>query len=84
MKNKDNEIITLSGDNGEQLDFILAAELEYDGINYVVLKPLDKSLGLEEDEALVFRIDVTPEGDYYQRELSGDIIDAIGDIYNNL
>lgn len=84
MKNNENEIITLTGENGEELDFILGAEIEYDGFNYLVLKPLDKSLGLLDDEALVFRIEPKPDGDYYELEVNDEVIDAVAEIYNNL
>lgn len=83
MKNNSNQIITLTGENGEKLDFYMAAHINYDNCDYVVLKPVDNKLGLDPDEALVFRVESMPDGDYFELEVDDFIIDAVSEIYNS-
>ena len=80
---KDNNIVTLNGENGKKLNFYLDAELEYDGYKYQILRPVDKFEGLDPDQAIVFRIEETNDGDEYFIEENDEIISIIEDIYNN-
>ncbi len=75
----DNQIVELIGENGKKLFFYLDAELEYDGYSYQILTPKDDSMGLNPDEALVFRIE---NGEYFLEE-NDDIINEIENLYNN-
>ena len=50
-------IIELIGENGKKIYFNLEAELVYDGYDYQILTPIDSNMGLDSDEALVFRIE---------------------------
>lgn len=72
-------IIELIGENGEKIYFNLEAELVYDGYDYQILTPIDSNMGLDSDEALVFRIE---NGEYYIEE-NDDIINEIEKMYNN-
>ena len=84
MKKRSNklekEIITLSGENEESIDFELAAEVELDDYTYLILKPLDSSMGLDSDEAIIFRLEA--DG-MMEPEFDDDIIDRISEIYNS-
>lgn len=74
----ENNIIELIGENGKKLYFNLEAELIYDGYNYQILTPRDSDMGLDPDEALVFRIE---NGEYFLEE-NDDIIFEIEKLYN--
>lgn len=74
------DIIELTGENNQTLSFNLEAELSYDGYDYQILTPINSNMGLNEGEALVFRIE---NGEYFLEE-NDDIIDEIDKIYNNM
>ena len=80
---KDENIITLNGEKGEKLSFYVDAELEYDGYKYLVLRPVDKFDDLDADQAIVFRVEETEDGEEYFIEQDDEIINAIEDIYNS-
>ena len=77
---QNNQKITLTGENGVSIDFNIAAFIEYGGYQYAVLKPLDNKLGLDQDEAVVFRIE---NGNSFELEYDDEVIDAVANIYNN-
>lgn len=81
---KENNIVTLNGENGKNMNFYLDCELEYDGYRYQILRPVQKFDDLEPDQAIVFRIEETTEGDQYFIEENDDIISEIEEIYNNM
>ncbi len=77
------ETITFKGENGKELTFELIADIAYLDYNYVILRPMKKYDDLDPDEAIVFRVEGTPDGDTYIIEENDDIIDAIEEIYNS-
>ena len=77
------DTITFKGENGKELTFELIAELAYLDYNYVILRPLKKYDDLDSDEAIVFRVEATENGDTYIIEENDEIIDAIEEIYNS-
>ncbi|MBQ9520585.1 MAG: DUF1292 domain-containing protein [Acholeplasmatales bacterium] len=80
---KENNIVTLNGENGKSLDFRIEAELEYDGYLYQILRPLKKYNDLN-DEAIVFRVEYTSNYGYeYFVEEDDEIISQIEKIYNS-
>ncbi len=81
MKNKDN-ILTLHGENNESYDFYIDAEIEFEYDNYIVVRPLSKELGLNPDEALVFRVDYIDGEDNFEMVDDDEILNAISEIYN--
>lgn len=83
MKKEINNIVTLNGENGKKLNFYIDAELEYDGYKYQILRPVDKFEDLDSDQAIVFRIEETNDGDEYFIEENDDIISEIEEIYNS-
>ncbi len=83
MKKEINNIVTLNGENGKKLNFYIDAELEYDGYKYQILRPVDKFEDLDSDQAIVFRIEETNDGEEYFIEENDDIISEIEEIYNS-
>lgn len=83
MKDNKKETIVLSGENGNSIEFEIMAEVNYDGYNYLILRPIKKYDDLDEDMAMVFRVEVTPDGDNYILESDDEIIDIVGEIYNS-
>ena len=82
---EDDDIITLTTAKGEDLDFEQLAGIAYHGNFYAIMKPLKLLDSMDEDEALVFRVFKTSEGeDKFEVELDDDIIDAVFVEYNNL
>ena len=79
-KTNNNELFTITGENGQSIDFILIAEVELDDYSYLILKPVDDSMGLDPDEAIIFRIE--SDGSM-EPEWDDEIIDKISEIYNN-
>ncbi len=80
---KENNIITLNGENGKKMNFIIDAELEYDGYKYQIMRPVDKFDDLDPDEAIVFRVEETEDGEEYFIEENDEIISEIENIYNS-
>jgi len=85
MQNDDDDIITLMTAEGEEVDFVEIAGIAYRGNFYVILQPVELLDGMEEDEALVFRVTRGKEGeDKFEIELDDAIIDAVFVEYNKL
>ncbi len=85
MVNDEDDIVTLLADNGEEIDFIEVAGIAYRGNFYAVLQPVELLEGMEEDEALVFKVIRGKDGeDKFEIELDDAIIDAVFEEYNKL
>ena len=60
----EDSFITLTDENGNEVDFLLLDVMAYEGSAYMVLLPLTDEDGEEEEEALIFlRAETTEEGD---------------------
>ena len=85
MQNDEDDIITLMTAEGEEVDFVEVAGIAYRGNFYAILQPVELLDGMEDDEALVFKVSRGKEGeDKFEIELDDDIIDAVFDEYNKL
>lgn len=85
MANDDDDIITLLTADGEEVDFIEIAGIAYRGNFYVILQPVELLDGMEDDEALVFRVTRGKDSeDKFEIELDDTIIDAVFEEYNKL
>ena len=82
------DIVTLEDEDGNAVDFELAAEIAYEGKQYVVLLPME-----EDDDGLVileYMEDADEEGDLYLDVEDEAVLDAVfeqfkeqyGDQYN--
>ena len=82
---EDNDIITLTSADGEEVDFVEIAGIAYKGNFYAVLQPVELLEGMDDDEALVFKVTRGANGeDNFEIEMDDDIIDAVFEEYNRL
>ena len=82
---EENGYVTLMSANGEEIDFVEIAGIALDGNFYAILQPVELLEGMEEDEALVFRVGRDSEGnDSFEIELDDEVIDAVFEEYNRL
>ena len=85
MQADEDDVITLMTGDNEEIDFIEIAGIAYRGNFYAILQPVELLDGMEEDEALVFKVTRGKEGeDKFEIELDDTIIDAVFDEYNKL
>ena len=85
MQNDDDDVITLMTADGEEVDFVEIAGIAYRGNFYAILQPVELLDGMEDDEALVFKVSRGKEGeDKFEIELDDAIIDAVFVEYNRL
>ena len=81
----EDDIITLLSADGEEVDFVEIAGIAYKGNFYAVLQPVELLEGMDEDEALVFKVTRGADGeDNFEIEMDDDIIDAVFEEYNRL
>ena len=85
MVEDNDDVITLMSASGEEIDFIEVAGIAYRGNFYAILQPLELLEGMEEDEALVFKVSRGKDGeDKFEVELDDAVIDAVFEEYNRL
>lgn len=85
QEDEDDDIVTLMTAKGEEVDFVEVAGIAYRGNFYAVLQPVELLEGMEEDEALVFRVSRDAAGgDKFEVEVNEEIVDAVFAEYNRL
>lgn len=85
MSRDDDDIVTLLGRDGEEIDFVQIAGIAYKGNFYAILQPLELLEGMDDDEALVFKVTRNAQGeDSFEIEMNDDVIDAVFKEYNRL
>ena len=73
------------GKAGEEIDFVEIAGIAYKGSFYAILQPVELLEGMDDDEALVFKVTRGKDGeDKFEVELDDTIIDAVFAEYNRL
>ena len=81
----DDDIITLLSATGEEIDFVEIAGIAHKGNFYAILQPVELLDGMEDDEALVFKVSRNEAGeDKFEIVLDDEIIDAVFAEYNRL
>ena len=81
----DDDIVTLIGADGEQIDFVEIAGIAHKGHFYAILQPVELIDGMSDDEALVFKVTRGENGeDKFEIELDDEIINAVFAEYNRL
>ena len=81
----EDDIITLLSADGEEVDFVEIAGIAYKGNFYAILQPVELLEGMDEDEALVFKVTRGADGeDNFEIEMDDDIIDAVFEEYDKL
>lgn len=84
-RSADDDVITLKSAKGEDIDFIEIAGIAYGGNFYAILQPVEMLEGMDEDEALVFKVSRGVNGeDKFEVEMNDEIIDAVFAEYNRL
>lgn len=85
MVDDNDDVVTLMSANGEEIDFVEIAGIAYCGNFYAILQPVELLDGMEEDEALVFKVTRGKDGeDKFEVELDDTVIDAVSAEYNRL
>ena len=83
--NYNDDIVTLLSATGEEIEFIEIAGIAYKGNFYAILQPKELLEGMNDDEALVFKVSRNEDGqDKFEIELDDEIIDAVFKEYNRL
>ncbi len=82
---ENDDIVTLLSATGEKIDFIEIAGIAHKGNFYAILQPVELVEGMSDDEALVFKVSRTENGeDKFEIEFDDEIIDAVFAEYNRL
>lgn len=85
MVEDNDDVVTLMSSTGEEIDFVEIAGIAYRGNFYAILQPVELLDGMEDDEALVFKVTRGKDGeDKFEVELDDTIIDAVFAEYNRL
>ena len=85
MEFENDDIVTLLSATGEEVSFLEIAGIAHKGNFYAILQPLELLEGMADDEALVFKVTRTENGeDKFEIELDDDIIDVVFAEYNKL
>ena len=78
----EDSFITLTDENGNEVDFLLLDVMNYEGVDYMVLMPLSDEDGEEEEEELFFlRAERTEEGEVYSSVEDEVLLNAIAAAY---
>ena len=81
----DDDIVTLTSADGEEIDFVEIAGIAYNGSFYAILQPVELLEGMDDDEALVFKVTRDANGeDHFEIELDDEVINAVFKEYNRL
>lgn len=82
---ENDDIVTLTSATGEEIDFVEIAGIAYKGHFYAILQPVQLLPGMNDDEALVFEVSRTEEGnDRFDIVLDEALIDAVFAEYDKL
>lgn len=84
-EDNNDDIIELVNADGETVQFVEIAGIAHRGNFYAILQPVELLEGMDDDEALVFKVTRGRDGeDSFEIELDDDIIDAVFKEYNRL
>ena len=85
MEEDSDDVVTLLSANGEEIDFVEIAGIAYRGSFYAILQPVELLEGMDDDEALVFKVTRGKDGeDKFEIELDDSVVDAVFSEYNKL
>ena len=80
----EDEVITLTDDEGNPVDFYEVACIEYKGEFYALMQPVEPMEGLGEDEALIFKVrEEDEDNDVFEPVFDEAILDAVFNEYLN-
>lgn len=79
----DFPVVTLLTDDGEEIEFIEVVVVNYKNDNYSILQPIELFEGMAEDEAFVFKIGTSENGeDRFEMVTDDELIDLVFAEYN--
>ena len=84
FSNNDDDIVTLTNDKGEEIDFVEIAGINLKGKFYAILQPVELLPGMSDDEALVFQVTRVGGEDKFNIEMDDKIIDQVFKEYNRM
>ena len=85
LDEEEDDIIILKSADGEEVEFVEIAGINLNGKFYAILQPVELLDGMDDDEALVFKVTRGKDGeDKFEIELDDTIIDAVFAEYNKL
>ena len=80
-----DDIITLTSENNEEIEFVNIAQIVYQSKIYAILQPVELLDGMDEDEAFVFEVKTDEEGqNSYTIVTDDEIVDEVFSRYNHL
>ena len=80
-----DDIITLTSENNEEIDFVNIAQIVYQSKIYAILQPVELLDGMDEDEAFVFEVKTDEESqNSYTIVTDDEIVDEVFSRYNQL
>ena len=80
-----DDIITLTSENNEEIEFVNIAQIFYQSKIYAILQPVELLDGMDEDEAFVFEVKTDEEGqNSYTIVTDDEIVDEVFSRYNQL
>ena len=80
-----DNIITLTSENNEEIDFVNIAQIVYQSKIYAILQPVELLDGMDEDEDFVFEVKTDEEGqNSYTIVTDDEIVDEVFSRYNQL
>ena len=78
----EDSFITLTDENGKEVDFLLLDVMNYEGADYMVLMPLSDEDGEDDEEELFFlRAERTEDGEVYSSVEDEALLNAIATVY---
>lgn len=78
----EDSFITLTDENGNEVDFLLLDVMTYEGSDYMVLLPLTDEDGDKDEEELFFlQVEKTDDGEIYSSVEDEALLCAIADAY---
>ena len=84
MIDENDELVTLTYDDGSQEDFFNLAELDYEGKWYAYLVPVEPDEDFNEDEVLVYEIAEGENGEeIFLPVEDDDLLDKLVEMLNN-
>jgi len=84
-KDEDDNYITLTSSDGEEIEFIEIAGIAYNNNFYAILQPVELLDGMDDNEALVFKVSKNRDGtDNFEVEVDDDVTEHVFQIYYDL
>ncbi len=80
---EDDEIVTMTYEDGTEEDFFCIAELDYEGKWYAYLQPVEEKEDFGEDEVLIYEIGEEDGKEIYLPVEDDDLLDKLVEELNN-